>query len=134
MKQKLKTRSGESFFKSSKHFSLLRSKLRQIWMWYDDSRKEIIKRIKACENCGVKITTKNRQVDHKIPAGSLRSLEDLPMFIERLHSPDLQILCKDCHKRKTNDERRAVRKPTKRVKGDKASKITPSECSEMVGR
>lgn len=42
-------------------------------------------------------------VDHIIPAGSLRSFEDLPGFYSRLFvGPDkLQVLCDTCHKEKT---------------------------------
>lgn len=43
---------------------------------------------------------KETEVDHIVPAGSLRSFEDLPGFVERLFcSKDgLRLLCKTCHK------------------------------------
>lgn len=47
------------------------------------------------------------EVDHIIPAGSLKSYEDLPGFVERMFVGEdkLQVVCKSCHKAKTNDER-----------------------------
>lgn len=50
------------------------------------------------------------QVDHVNPCGTLLSLEDIPAFIERLLSEDpndYQVLCKQCHQKKTNAEREA---------------------------
>lgn len=47
------------------------------------------------------------QVDHITPAGSLKTFEDLPGFVERLYCDvdQLQILCNVCHRLKTNRER-----------------------------
>jgi len=46
------------------------------------------------------------EVDHIIPTGSLKSGDDLQGFVERLSSEDgYQVLCKSCHKKKTNEER-----------------------------
>jgi hypothetical protein len=51
-------------------------------------------------------------VDHVIPAGSLRSWDDLPIFAERLFCERevdgvkrLQRLCDKCHTKKTKDDR-----------------------------
>ena len=46
-------------------------------------------------------------VDHIIPAGSLRSAEDLKGFVERLfvEIDGLQCLCDDCHSVKTQNEK-----------------------------
>lgn len=51
-------------------------------------------------------------VDHIKPAGSLRSFEDLPAFVETLfcEPENLQVMCKDCHQKKTNEERNESRK------------------------
>jgi hypothetical protein len=50
---------------------------------------------------------KKINVDHKIPAGSLRSGADLEGFIERLfvEVEGLQVLCINCHDKKTAKER-----------------------------
>ena len=65
-----------------------------------------------CAICGDYFQEKQVQRDHIIAAGPLRSLEDLPGFVERLtqESPDaFQVLCHGCHKEKTEDDRRAMR-------------------------
>jgi 5-methylcytosine-specific restriction endonuclease McrA len=50
---------------------------------------------------------KNINVDHICPAGSLKSAQDLPGFVERLFCEidNLQILCSSCHDKKTKEER-----------------------------
>jgi hypothetical protein len=48
------------------------------------------------------------EVDHIIPVGSLRSLDDLAGFVERLTEEDVdkyRVLCKECHQEITNQER-----------------------------
>lgn len=65
-----------------------------------------------CAECGqwfkdeVKDKSQRLHVDHVIPAGSLRSLADLPGFVERLfcESDNLRVLCTPCHKIKTDSE------------------------------
>ena len=46
-------------------------------------------------------------VDHKIPAGTLRCSEDLPLFVEKLfcEADGLQCLCSSCHDAKTKSEK-----------------------------
>jgi hypothetical protein len=46
-------------------------------------------------------------VDHIVPAGQLRSFDDLPKFVEILfcEADNLQVLCHACHGRKTLNER-----------------------------
>ena len=56
------------------------------------------------------------QVDHIIPAGSLRSLEDIAGFVERLAVEDvndLQVLCKPCHLQKGKEDRRKLKENEK---------------------
>lgn len=50
---------------------------------------------------------KQTQVDHIKECGSLRAYSDLPGFVERLfcEKDGLQIVCKPCHKEKTNLQR-----------------------------
>lgn len=62
-----------------------------------------------CAECGAWKKAKEVSVDHVIPAGSLNSFEDLPGFAERLFcGPEgLQCLCTECHKIKTQQERKA---------------------------
>ncbi len=52
---------------------------------------------------------KEIQIDHILPAGSLKDYKDLTRFLKRL-TPEsekaYQILCKNCHQIKTNKERK----------------------------
>lgn len=47
-------------------------------------------------------------VDHITPCGSLLCDNDLPKFVKNLFCTQdrLQVLCKDCHKTKTAEERK----------------------------
>jgi len=61
-----------------------------------------------CNHCKKWFIEKNTQVDHVIPTGSLLSWEDVVPFIQRLIPEDIksyQVLCRDCHLKKTNAER-----------------------------
>lgn len=60
-----------------------------------------------CAHCGQWFPKKSVTVDHIIPAGQLRSWEDLPGFAERLFcsAEGLQVLCEACHYTKTQEER-----------------------------
>jgi 5-methylcytosine-specific restriction endonuclease McrA len=60
-----------------------------------------------CASCKQKFKQKDVQVDHVVPAGSLKSFKDLPTFVENLFCSEdgLQVLCMDCHKAKTDKER-----------------------------
>lgn len=60
-----------------------------------------------CANCKKQFMQKEVQVDHIVPAGQLRSFEDLPVFAKRLFCKvrDLQVLCGPCHDIKTEQEK-----------------------------
>jgi hypothetical protein len=52
---------------------------------------------------------KDIQIDHKLACGSLRCVEDIGPFLERLtaEQPEAyQVLCTNCHKTKTQNERK----------------------------
>jgi len=62
-----------------------------------------------CAACGNYFKGSDVQVDHIVPVGSLRSLEDLPGFVERLTVEGrdaYRVLCKPCHQAITNEERK----------------------------
>ena len=56
-----------------------------------------------CATCKAWRNRKQVEVDHIVPCGSLRSLDDLPGFVERLFcEPDgLRVLCDTCHALRT---------------------------------
>jgi 5-methylcytosine-specific restriction endonuclease McrA len=62
-----------------------------------------------CAECDGYFPDKEVAVDHIEPAGSLKSYEDLPQFVETLfcEEDNLQVLCNDCHAIKTAKERKA---------------------------
>lgn len=64
-----------------------------------------------CNRCNKKYVSKELQVDHIVPAGSLKSNKDIQGFVERLlfvGEDDLQFLCKQCHRIITYSERYGV--------------------------
>ena len=60
-----------------------------------------------CAECLNWFPDKEVNVDHRIPAGTLRCADDLPGFVERLFCEvdNLQVLCQGCHNKKTQDEK-----------------------------
>jgi 5-methylcytosine-specific restriction endonuclease McrA len=61
----------------------------------------------TCASCDQLFPATGVQVDHIIPAGSLKSPEDLVPFVAGLFCAreNLQVLCKDCHHTKTQLEK-----------------------------
>lgn len=68
-----------------------------------------------CAHCKDWFPEKEVQVDHTVPAGAMKSFDDVGPFARRLlfcSVDDLAVLCKEDHKTKTNQER-AARKAKK---------------------
>jgi hypothetical protein len=65
-----------------------------------------------CSKCKKWHMGKNTNVDHIIPAGSLKCANDLPGFVERLFCEvkGLQVMCTTCHDAKTLKERKTKTK------------------------
>jgi 5-methylcytosine-specific restriction endonuclease McrA len=60
-----------------------------------------------CNHCKQWFKGDEVEVDHIVPCGSLKSAEDLVPFLERLTTEDgFQVLCKPCHKVKTEEEKK----------------------------
>lgn len=61
-----------------------------------------------CASCLNWFQDKDVEVDHIVSAGSLKTYADIPGFVERLfcEEDNLQLLCKGCHREKTNEERK----------------------------
>lgn len=60
-----------------------------------------------CAGCGGEFTSKDVQVDHKKPVvDPKQGFKDWDLFINNLfcESDNLQVLCTDCHKKKTKKE------------------------------
>jgi 5-methylcytosine-specific restriction endonuclease McrA len=106
-------------------WSFIRSALRQKSRWWKpisvcklNARRDYkgpSKRQKyeyQCNKCKTWTTEKNINVDHIIPAGSLNTSQDLPLFVERLfcEQDNLQVLCMTCHDKKTLKEKQAKKK------------------------
>lgn len=98
----------------------IRSALRQKSRWWKpkDAAKLLVRRKYSgknkrqkweflCAHCDKWYMDKETEVDHIIPAGSLKSSIDLPGFVERLFCEveGFQVLCKVCHLKKTQEER-----------------------------
>lgn len=112
----------------SRYFSFIRSNLRRAWSKYPvkfqvlkENRRPFQgddKRTKweyNCAICSKWFKTKDVEVDHIEPAGSLKEYSDLPAFVERLFctKDNLRVLCKPCHKECTRLEREARKKDKK---------------------
>ena len=102
------------------YFSGIRSALRKHFRYWKPMQeaKKNVRRLSGskdkgekweyqCEHCTLwhfKV-----EIDHIIPVGSLRCLEDLAGFVDRLTNEDVdayRILCKPCHQIVTNKERK----------------------------
>jgi len=60
-----------------------------------------------CAECGHWFMGKECHVDHIVPCGSLKSIDDVSGFVERLFcEPEgLRVLCEQCHEQRTNEFR-----------------------------
>jgi 5-methylcytosine-specific restriction endonuclease McrA len=104
---------------TSRFFTFLRSALRQAWNRYPP-KYEALRRAETgrktnpatgklakhylCAECKREFVAKEVQVDHKIDAGTLKSFEDVELFVRNLFCSveDLAVLCKQCHHNKTH--------------------------------
>ena len=65
-----------------------------------------------CAGCGKLHKRKNVNIDHVEPCGQLTSFDHLPDFARRLTAEgaeSYQVLCKQCHSKKTDAERSAIK-------------------------
>jgi 5-methylcytosine-specific restriction endonuclease McrA len=115
----VRTRNAGTMTESA-FWSFIRSALRQKSRWWkpitqckQKSRRTYKgpnKRQKfeyQCNECKNWFPEKKINVDHINPAGTLRSANDLPGFVERLfcEADNLQVLCSSCHDVKTKAEK-----------------------------
>lgn len=102
----------------SQYFSKIRSALRNAFRYWkpiqlayeiasrpSQSSNKRLKKEYQCNHCKEWFPRKEVECDHIIECGSLKSLEEISQFIQRLSIEDIsgfQILCKSkCHKEKT---------------------------------
>lgn len=120
-----KTHAGGTWTKA-RYFGFIRSALRSAWSRYpvkwqvlEAAKRKYAgkdRRIKweyQCNSCKGWFLAKEIQVDHITPAGSLKDYTDLPKFVSNLfcESDNLQVLCKECHNTKTQEERNVNLQP-----------------------
>jgi hypothetical protein len=104
----------------SAFWGFIRSSLRQKSRWWKpiaEAKAKAKRKYKGpnkrqkfeyqCNVCKEWHPDKEINVDHIIPAGTLRCANDLPGFVERLFCEidNLQVLCNVCHNKKTQDEK-----------------------------
>jgi len=117
---------GLPYHTEAGYFSFLRGLLRKGWSrhavktaFVKANRKRVNKGLKGrevwggtCAVCKQDFHSKDLQVDHKRPAGSCRTYEELAMFTKNLFHvtpADLQFVCKPCHRKLTNMDRTGYR-------------------------
>lgn len=114
----LKTRNSGTMTESA-FWSFIRSALRQKSRWWKpivttklNARRPYTgpnKRLKyeyKCAICNNYFPEKEIEIDHITPAGSLKSANDLPLFVENLFCEvgGLRCLCKSCHNKITHQK------------------------------
>jgi len=117
----IRTRNSGTMTESA-FWSLIRSALRGKNRWWkpiaqakrlakrtyvgDNKRRKVAYQ---CNHCKQLFPEKEIAVDHIIPAGTLRCYDDLPGFVRRLFCEidNLQVLCNNCHTKKTANERQS---------------------------
>jgi 5-methylcytosine-specific restriction endonuclease McrA len=119
MPRTVKTRNGGKWTEAT-FWSAVRSALRQKFRYWGPAAqaKQVARRPNQsdnprmkwefqCRKCTNWFPDKEVQVDHIFPCGSLKNCNDIAGFLARLtpESPEaFQVLCRDCHQQKTNQE------------------------------
>ena len=125
MTQKVKPRNGGTMTEAQ-YFAKLRSALRNAFRWWvpmktalkaaERKSQSTNKRIKfeyQCASCSYWYPRKEVEIDHIIPCGTLKSYDDIAIFVQNMtpeNTSAFQVLCKSCHKLKTNLENLKNRK------------------------
>ena len=114
-----RTRNGGTETESM-HMGKIRAALRNISRWWKPlqyalkaaSKTTFVGRRKQvvylCSSCCNYYSRKSVEVNHIVPAGSLKTYDDLPDFCRRLFTEDvsqLEVLCKDCHLEVTKQQK-----------------------------
>lgn len=103
---------------TARFWTFIRSNLRKAWQKWPP-KFELLKENRVivsgkrhkyeyqCEHCEQWFQQKEITVDHRVPTGPLKCFTDLAGFVQRMFvsKEKLQLLCKPCHKIKTQQER-----------------------------
>ncbi len=117
------------------HYMILAA-LRKIWQWSVIRRQALTmawskeRREWKCKGCGAWLGAKERVVDHISPVIPVAGFDNWDNVIKRMLEPaleDLQVLCKPCHKAKSNAENAERRK----FKGEKKNDEDASKGSDL---
>ena len=108
-----RTRNGGTWTEA-KYWGMMRSGLRRMFRYWKPAQDALRaakfpwpgprgrKHGYRCAACDGKFKRDDVQVDHIIPCGRLKCLEDLPGFVARMTTEGgFQVLCKKCHGAKT---------------------------------
>lgn len=119
MAKKARTRNGGTMT-DAQFFSMIRSALRNLtvrWKPRQEAKNKARRKNQSankrmrweyqCNICKGWFSDKDVEVDHIIPAGSIRSFDDIGGFAERLFcdADKMQVVCKSCHAEKTKKDR-----------------------------
>ena len=65
-----------------------------------------------CSQCKKYHKQKDVEVDHIVPCGTLKCVEDLPEFVSKMFvgTEKLRVVCKPCHRGLTNEERESKKR------------------------
>lgn len=122
MKKKMHEQFPHIWKTEASWWSYIRGCLRKAWMRHPVKLEFIKKKRKrvlnpktgnmvwggTCNVCKKEMLARDLQVDHIVPAGSLKANEDIQGFVERLlfvGEEDLQYVCKRCHRVITYSDR-----------------------------
>ncbi len=110
---------------NARFFTFIRSALRQASRRWPPLVREVFLRSRRpytgpdkrtkfeyeCSGCGGWFTAKHINVDHIVPCGTLKTFDDLPVFVERLFCEvdGLRLLCETCHEKRHDDETKEER-------------------------
>ena len=115
-----KTRNAGTMTESA-FWSFIRSALRQKSRWWKPISQAKLKAKRKykgpnkrqkfeyqCNICKSWYPDKKINIDHIVPAGTLRCANDLPGFVERLfcEQDNLQCICTTCHDKKTKNDKK----------------------------
>ena len=114
MSKKIPRTRNDGQWTEARYFSFIRTLLRSGWnRWGPRNTAKRAAKVAyntyECAHCGGWFGTREVELDHVVPCGSLRTFDDLPGFVERMfcEAEGFQVLCKPCHQVKTNEESNA---------------------------